>query len=230
MNKGLDFTYAPIDISDGALTSLLNFLQLKFEASKHDLKVIPVCGDNMQGLKFLTSQTPYPNLVLFLGSSIGNTSFESNLLFLQELWHRMNNGDIAMIGFDLKKNPHTLNLAYDDPYNVTKEFNYNLLERINRELGANFKRDLFQHHCLYNPQTGAMESWLMSTEEQDVYIKELKMKVHFREWEGIHVENSFKYTLDDIQRLAKSTGFEVVTHLFDSKQRFVSSIWRVNKS
>jgi len=101
---------------------------------------------------------------------------------------------------------------------------------MNRELGANFRRDTFKHHCLYNPRTGAMESWLMSTENQEVYIKELKMKVQFQSWEGIHVENSFKYTIDDINALAKSTGFEILTHLFDSNQRYVDSVWRVHKS
>lgn len=91
----------------------------------------------MKGLKYITSQSSKPNLVLFLGSSIGNSSYDANMLFLQELWHRMNDGDLVLIGFDLKKSPDILQLAYDDPYEVTREFNYNLLDRMNRELGKN---------------------------------------------------------------------------------------------
>eukprot|EP01125_Pyxidicula_operculata_P013795 TRINITY_DN4577_c0_g1_i1.p1 TRINITY_DN4577_c0_g1~~TRINITY_DN4577_c0_g1_i1.p1 ORF type:complete len:754 (+),score=149.08 TRINITY_DN4577_c0_g1_i1:181-2442(+) len=131
--KKMDFVYSPIDISDGALLYLSKVMKENFSKLNYELKMQAVCSDNMKGLKYLCSQSGSSrNLVLFLGSSIGNTDFSGNLLFLQELWHRMNDGDIAIIGFDLKKNPHILNLAYDDPHKVTQDFNYNLLERINR--------------------------------------------------------------------------------------------------
>jgi uncharacterized SAM-dependent methyltransferase len=62
---------------------------------------------------------------------------------------------------------------------------------------------------------------------QTVHIKALKKDFHFKAWETIKTEQSFKYTLEEIEDLATKNGFKVMANLFDSRKYFVDSIWKV---
>ena len=115
--------------------------------------------------------------------------------------------------------------AYDDPPGITRAFNLNLLRRINRELGGTFDTSKFMHYPVYDIRTGAAKSYLVSMEEQDVYIKSLKRSYHFGRWEHIFMEISQKYNLAMIERLAKGSGFSVIDHFLDDKQYFACSLW-----
>ena len=79
----------------------------------------------------------------------------------------------------------------------------------------------------YNPITRAVESYLYSTQDQTVHIKALNKDFHFKAWEAMQTEQSFKYTLEEMESLAVENGFEVVEHLFDSRKYFVDSVWKV---
>ena len=94
---------------------------------------------------------------------------------------------------------------------------------------AHFDRKDFQHQGLYNIQSGAMESYLISMREHQVEIKDLGKSFSFKPWEAIHMEYSYKYLHSDIEYLAKNTGFEIVNNYQDSKGYFVDSLWRVVK-
>ena len=85
-----------------------------------------------------------------------------------------------MIGLDLKKDPEALISAYNDSEGVTREFNLNLLDRINRELGGEFDREQFQHRGTYNEALGRMESWLFSLANQRVAVRGLDRRFSFR--------------------------------------------------
>src|SRR5690606_37488793 len=130
-------------------------------------------------------------------------------------------GDYVLIGFDMKKDIRTLELAYNDPAGVTGEFNFNLLDRINRELGANFKRRTFIYRAHYNPGNCAIESWLISKIPHTVKITYLRKQFSFEKWEGLQTEFSFKYTKDEIHKLATAAGFSVEEWFFDPKKYFV---------
>ena len=119
--------------------------------------------------------------------------------------------------------------AYNDSAGYTREFNLNLLKRMNSELGANFNIDKFAHHGFYNPVRGAMESCLISTETQDVYFSTLNLSFHFDSFEPLHLEYSFKYTVEDIKNLSSITGFDVEEFYFDDKKMFVNSLWKTHK-
>lgn len=168
-------------------------------------------------------------MVLFLGSNIGNFSRPMALRFLRHLWHSLNPNDVVLIGFDLKKDLDILYDAYNDKKGVTKEFNFNVLDRINKTLNGNFDRKNYQHQGLYNVQTGAMESYLISQCEHEVYIKDLDKSFSFKPWEPLHMEYSYKYLESDIVDYATSTGFEVIENYKDNKGYFVDSLWRVIK-
>lgn len=167
--------------------------------------------------------------MMFLGSNIGNFNLNEAKKFLRYLWNSLNDGDYVFIGFDLKKDISMLNAAYNDSLGVTRRFNLNVLQRINNELQANFDIDKFYHFAHYNVVSGAMESWLISSIEQNVHIKAIHKKFALQAWEGIHTEYSYKYTYDNIKELAQDTGFEICNMFEDTHGYFVNSLWRVEK-
>lgn len=227
LKKGLDFKYIPIDISKDAMEFLFTRLENKLKGEK--LITEGLVGDYFDGINTLVKQTKRKNFVLFLGSSIGNFNHAEAERFLRHLWYTLNPGDYVLIGFDLKKDLNILHAAYNDSKGVTKEFNLNMLTRLNETLDADFDRDSFIHHGIYDVQLGAMESFLISKKRQTVKIGALDKEFTFKAWEGIHTEYSYKYTQPEIETLAHDTGYEVVNHLYDSKRYFIDSIWKVNK-
>jgi len=194
-----------------------------------ELEVGGIVSDYFAGLKWLNNRYARKNLVLFLGSSIGNFTAAEARFFLKNVWNCLNDGDNLLIGFDLKKDIEVLLGAYNDSKGVTAEFNLNLLHRINRELGGTFDTNKFRHFGTYDVFSGGMESYLVSLKEQEVYVGQVGRAFRFRAWEPIHTEYSYKYHVSDIERLAADTGFAVEEHLFDSRRWFADSIWRVVK-
>src|SRR5207244_11594926 len=121
-------------------------------------------------------------------------------------------------GADLKKDKKSLEAAYNDALGVTAAFNLNVLARINRELGGNFDLRAFQHRAFYNEEIGRVEIYIESLHEQTVTISQLDMEVQFGEGEQIHTENSYKYDLGDITKLAGETGFTRETTRLDHRK------------
>ncbi len=221
LRREVTVEYLPVDICDDVLEDLAERMRRCF--SRWPLTISPVPATYEEAFVRRASSNRVSNLVLFLGSSIGNMHHEEARLFLTSLRSRLNPGDCLLIGFDLKKDPRIMQAAYDDPTGVTRQFNLNLLDRLNRELDATFDKSKFRHHCTYNAEKGRMESWLLSTEPQEIVLAALERAYFFDAWEGIHVESSYKYDLNEIASLARASGFAVRRHFFDSKHYFVDS-------
>jgi L-histidine N-alpha-methyltransferase len=219
-NKSADFTYLPIDISQNVLDQLMDTLNQEIP----DLKTNALQGDYFEALSQLDKSNHARNIVMFLGSNIGNFTPDGAVAFLSDIREKIFKDDLLFIGIDLKKNPHDILSAYNDSQNVTKEFNLNLLRRINRELGANFDVDTFIHYPTYNPINGECLSTILSKKEQEVTIAD--QNFHFEMWESIHTEISRKYSEKQITKLAEKCGFVIEKNLLDSKKQFVDSIWR----
>jgi len=226
INANLDFQYVPIDISEAAMKGLVESMNESFPS----LEVNGLVSDYFIGMKWLNERFGRRNLVTFLGSSIGNFTYADARFFLRNAWNCLNNNDIFLIGFDLKKDIELLLSAYNDPKGVTSRFNLNVLSRINNELGGQFDKSRFRHFGTYDVISGAMESYLVSLENQEVPINLIGRSFHFDEWEPIHTEYSYKYLLSDIHKLATDTGFSETINLFDSKKYFCDAIWLVNKA
>lgn len=221
-----DFRYVPIDISDGAMRTVVSRTRQRFPK----VEVAGLVSEYFRGIRWLGSETDRRNLVLFLGSNIGNFSRGQAREFLRRLWNALQPDDYVLIGFDLKKDIDTLLQAYNDRGGKTAAFNLNLLARINAELGANFDLGKFQHYSTYNVLNGAMESYLVSREAQTVWVEQLQREFTFKPFEAIHTEYSYKYLLEDIEGLAQDTGFEIEGTFFDGQRRFCDALWRVNKT
>jgi dimethylhistidine N-methyltransferase len=224
--RGLDVRYVPIDISEGAMRSLVTTVRGRLPAMEIDGLVCEY-GD---GLRWLAREhAGHQNLVLFLGSNIGNFDRAHSRAFMRRLWNALRHGDRVLIGFDLKKDIDVLLRAYNDTSGVTARFNLNLLTRINRELGGHFELDKFRHFGTYDVFSGAMKSYLVSQERQSVYIDALRTVFDFDPWEPVHTEYSYKYLRTDVHELARDTGFEVQAEYLDDRRWFVDSVWTVQK-
>ncbi|SEH87855.1 L-histidine N(alpha)-methyltransferase [Epilithonimonas hominis] len=220
-DSGSDFTYMPIDISRNILSILNEKLSLEIPS----LEINLLEGDYFDMLNKATSISKRKKVVMFLGGNIGNMDLEEARHFCREIRRRLNPGDLLLIGFDLKKNPHTILNAYNDAAGITAAFNLNLLTRINNELDADFNRDNFEHYQTYDPISGACRSFLVSLCKQKVTVK--NSIFNFEENELIDMEISQKFSQDDIEKLAKDSGFHIITEIKDSKDWFVDSIWSI---
>ncbi len=219
--ENIDFTYMPIDISG----HILDELNEKFRRNLPDLEVKTLEGDYFDMLDKAMSISTKRKVVLFLGGNIGNMDMGESYHFCRELRRKLNRGDILLVGFDLKKNPHTILNAYNDEAGITSSFNLNLLIRMNRELEADFDVLNFQHYQTYDPISGACKSYLVSLTEQNVHIENQIFR--FEENELIDMEISQKFSKEDISKLALDAKFHIIDEIADSKNWFVDSIWQV---
>lgn len=212
--------FIPVDISASALDSSSRILLQSYP----QLKIEAYAADYFAGLAELGKTPRARTLALFLGSNISNFDLEEALKFLRALRQVLREGDALLLGADLKKEKSVLEAAYNDALGVTAAFNLNVLARINRELAGNFDLRAFQHRAFYNEGPGRVEIYIESTREQTVTISELEMKVQFAAGEQIHTENSYKYDLDDITRLASATGFTRARTWLDQREQFSSNL------
>lgn len=209
------FDYLPIDISQNALDNLES--DLKKELPKVSVKTKQ--GDYFEILASL-NENKNPKIILFLGSNIGNMSDEVAAQFLFELAANLNTGDKLLLGADLIKPEHIVLPAYNDSKGVTAAFNYNLLERINNELEANFNISNYKHEPEYNENEGIARSFLVSQNDQTVFIKALNKSFHFFKGEKIQTEISRKYNDKIIVNLISETDFEISDKLIDRSKLF----------
>lgn len=198
---GTDVRYAPVDVSAAALWDSEQRIQRELPW----LRVDPVHDDYIAGLaRVREAQAGRKLLVLWLGSSIGNFTLSQATTMLSGLASACEPSDTLLIGFDLLKDPSRLVAAYSDSAGVTSQFNYNLLDRINRELGADFDPKEFVHHATFVPDRSAMESYLISKRRQTVTVA--GERIELEAWEPIHTETSYKYSERQIDSLLASSA------------------------
>jgi dimethylhistidine N-methyltransferase len=216
----VEFNYCPIDISKNTIDNLERQLPHKIPG----LKVKGFNGEYFEMLEQTKIFSDRRKVVLFLGSNIGNMPIADAYAFCKHLRQNLSKTDLLLIGFDLKKHPKIILDAYNDKKGYTKAFNLNLLTRINKELEANFDVSNFEHYPVYNPLTGACQSYLLSTQDQVVRIGEADF-INFKQNEAIFMEISQKYNIDEIETMAKETGFKIVNNFYDSKNWFLDTVW-----
>ena len=182
----VNFNYIPIDISKSVLTGLTKDLNRTLP----DLVIKPICDDYFHALEELNKVDFNKKIILFLGSNIGNFRGDNAIPFLKHLRADMTYKDQLFIGFDLMKDPKVILEAYNDDKGITSEFNFNLLDRINKELGGNFNRKNFSHYPSYNPITGETKSYLISLENQTVMLERLSQSFSFEKM-GTYIYRNF---------------------------------------
>jgi dimethylhistidine N-methyltransferase len=214
--------YVPIDVSVTALEQAARTLVRRFAA----LRVTGYVADYQAALPRAAEAIDGPKLVVFLGSSLGNYSLTEAISLLGQVARTMGPEDRLLLGTDLAKDRATLEAAYDDAQGVTAQFNQNLLRRINRELGADFNVDQFEHRAVYRPDRGRVEMHLVARRDQVVRIAAADLAVRFEAGESIHTESSHKYTREVLRSLAQRSGFVEEAFWGDHDGRFRVQRWR----
>ncbi|HEX8708218.1 MAG TPA: L-histidine N(alpha)-methyltransferase [Pyrinomonadaceae bacterium] len=221
LKRQRELLFIPVDISASALETSSRVLLQSFPA----LRIEAYAGDYFDGLAALSKERRGRTLALFLGSNIGNFDLDEARRFLRALRGVLGAGDALLLGADLRKRAAVLEAAYDDSLGVTAAFNLNLLARINRELDADFDLRAFGHRAAYNEEVGRVEVYIESRRRQTVRIRGLELELHFAEGERLHTENSYKYDLDGLSRLASETGYTRARTWLDRHQQFSSNLF-----
>lgn len=212
--------YTALDISPNILVE--NKIQIEQFIS--DVKIDGIAGNYFDTFPLLKSDD-ITKLILFLGANIGNFSTENAINFFKFIRNSISHEDYFLVAFDLIKHPREIIKAYDDAQGVTKAFNLNLLERINRELGGNFKIDCFDHFPYYNPTNGITASHLISLERQTVSLSD-GTSFHFEPFEAIHTEISKKFFISDIENIAQNANFSVQNYYYNTTKGYVFVLFK----
>jgi dimethylhistidine N-methyltransferase len=206
--------YTPVDISGEHLLGAAAALREGYPA----LEVLPVVADYSGVLTLPPLPAATRSRVgFFPGSSIGNFTPDEALRLLKRMAQWLAGGGL-LIGVDLVKDPAELHAAYNDAAGVTAAFNLNLLARANRELEADFDLARFLHYAFYNPQLQRVEMHLLSRGVQRVSVAGEHFS--FADGESLHTENSYKYTVDGFNAMARQAGFMPEAVWCDAGRRF----------
>jgi len=208
--------YVAIDISGEQLRAAVAGLAAAFP----EVHMVAMCADYTRKLPLqkLDALDARSRVVYFPGSTIGNFTVPEALAFLRNAREVAGARGSMLVGVDLKKPPGLLHAAYNDAQGVTAAFNLNVLHRINRELHGDFDLEAFEHRAHYDAEAGRIEMHLVSTRDQEVSVAGHRFA--FAAGETIHTENSYKYSVDEFQALAREAGFEPVHCWVDDARLF----------
>lgn len=215
--EGLE-SYVPVDVSESALTGAAESLL----AEHPGLSVHALIADFTGGLAL--PGTPGPRLVAFLGGTIGNLLPEERAGFLHSVRSLLSPGDALLLGTDLVKDEETLVAAYDDASGVTAAFNKNVLNVVNRELGADFPLEDFEHVARWNPEQRWIEMRLRARRALSVKIRELDLVVPFEAGEELRTEVSAKFRQEDVREELEAAGLQLAQWWTDAAGRFALSL------
>ncbi|MEP9373544.1 L-histidine N(alpha)-methyltransferase [Mesorhizobium sp. KR1-2] len=202
--------YVPVDIAAEFLQEQAEALRLEFPS----LNVLPVAADFTRAFDLPASVRKMPRVGFFPGSTIGNFDPPDAAGFLHHAGLSLGTDAVMVVGVDLVKNEAVLHAAYNDAAGVTARFNLNLLARINRELDGNFDLGSFEHRAFFDRRHSRIEMHLVSRTAQRVSID--GHSFDFAEGETIHTENSYKYTVEAFQALAREAGWRPIKVWTDS--------------
>ncbi len=211
-------SYVPVDVSESALRQAGEALV----AERPGLSVHALIADFTGGLAL--PGTPGPRLMAFLGGTIGNLLPPERAAFLSSVRSLLSPGDALLLGTDLVKDESVLVPAYDDAAGVTAAFNKNVLTVVNRELGADFDPDAFEHVALWDADNEWIEMRLRSLAEQTVKVPALDLAVDFAAGEEMRTEVSAKFRKEGVGAELSAAGLEPIRWWTDEQGRFALSL------
>jgi len=164
-------------------------------------------------------------MVALLGSTIGNFDPPARASLYRQLHGVLRPGDLFLLGTDLVKDPGRIHRAYNDSAGVTAAFNRNVLRVLNRDLGADFREDRFQHVATFDPERELVDIRLRSLDAQVVDVSELGLRVAFAAGEEMRTEISTKFRRAPLERELAVAGFSLVRWWTDRGGDFALSLW-----
>ncbi|HKR08738.1 MAG TPA: L-histidine N(alpha)-methyltransferase, partial [Gemmatimonadaceae bacterium] len=191
--------YVPVDVSK----DFLEATAIQLRADYADIQIMPVVSDITE--PFALPPLASPTLVAFLGSTIGNFPRPQAVSLLSHIAQAMGSADRFLLGADLIKDAGVINRAYNDSRGVTAAFNLNILERLNRELGADFPVADYEHHAFYNEQQHRVEMHLLARRAHTVTIPAIG-EISVDAGESIRTELSYKYDRNILEDILCASG------------------------
>jgi dimethylhistidine N-methyltransferase len=210
-------TYIPIDVAASALRGMRD----RLAQHRPDLTVIPVAADFMRPIAMPERDARSAAMGFFPGSTIGNLEPGSAVAFLRRARIGLGSDARFLLGFDTCRDPQRLVPAYDDRAGVTAAFNRNLLIRLNREAGATFDPEAFDHRAIWNAAESRIEMHLVSRVPQTVLVA--GQPIRFARDETIHTENSYKYAPARMREMIAAAGWSLTKKWSDSNDLF--ALW-----
>jgi L-histidine Nalpha-methyltransferase len=213
-------TYCPVDISEEITRDTAEAIAAEYEGIdvhglvcdfEFDLERVPVEG---------------PRVIALLGGTIGNFSPHERAGFLRRISNLLGPEDRFLLGTDLVKDPAILEAAYNDAAGVTAEFNRNVLSVLNRELGADFDLDSFEHVARWDPENLWVDIRLRSLANQVVNFKALDMLVPFGAGEEMRTEISTKFLRPGLEGIYAEAGLELTDWWTDREGLYALSLAR----
>jgi L-histidine Nalpha-methyltransferase len=207
--------YLPLDVSETVLRASAEHLVEAYPG----MRVHGVLGDFERHLDAIPAADG-PRLLVFLGGTIGNFTPGSRRRFLRALGRGLRSQDRLLLGVDLVKDPAVIEAAYNDSAGITAAFNRNILSVLNRELGADFDPDAFEHVAFYDRHREWVEMRLRAHAPQVVSIPGVGLTVHFAHREELRTEISAKFTRERIEADAAGSGLRLESFLTDEDRLF----------
>lgn len=206
--------YVAVDIASEFLTGVLERLRKSYP----EIQIDQMDHDFSNGLGSLPIRIQGPKLFFYPGSSIGNFSPEQASSFLRSIRDAGSAGDMLLLGIDLVKEREILEAAYNDPAGITRLFNINVLDHINRVAYADFDTRYWEHMAFYNDEAKRIEMHLVATENQTV--RWIGGERYFGKGSSILTEYSHKYVLEEFKEALEKSGFHSIKHWTDDNQWF----------
>lgn len=220
--QGRAAVYVPVDVSEDFLLETASRLRDEYPA----LEVRPEVADMERGLR-LAAHPPAPCIHALLGSTIGNFAHEDAVRMIAELSARMRDGDVFLLGADLRPGPgkslEALEAAYNDARGVTVEFNLNLLRVLNARFGTDFDPSRFRHRASYDVAKARIEMHLEALVAHAVALPGGPV-ISFREGETLRTEVSCKYDQAAVCVLLRQAGLRMVRWWTDERGRFALAL------
>ncbi|HEX5893902.1 MAG TPA: L-histidine N(alpha)-methyltransferase [Solirubrobacterales bacterium] len=212
-------TYCPVDISEEITRETAERI-----AAEYGIKVRGLVCD----FEFDLERVPVegPRVIALLGGTIGNFAPHQRAGFLRRVANLLGDEDRFLLGTDLVKDRETLEAAYNDPHGVTAEFNKNVLAVLNRELGADFDINAFEHVARWDPENLWVDIRLRSLTNQVVNVSALDMLVPFAPGEEMRTEISTKFLRPGLEGIYAEAGLELTDWWTDSDGLYALSLAR----
>ena len=214
LKRNKKLTYFSFDISIKALKMSYNELN-KISKSLHVQLIKGDFNNDMKRIK----KSKKNRLYLFLGSTLGNFNNKIAINFLDNIASLMNKEDSFLLGVDKIKDEKIINSAYNDSKGITKKFNKNILNVINKEYKLNFNEKNFLHNAKFNLEKSQIEMYLESTVDHSVKLPNDE-NLNIDKGEKILTEISRKFSEKTLSDLFNRANLEIKKSYTDKKKYF----------
>ncbi|MFF5447141.1 L-histidine N(alpha)-methyltransferase [Streptomyces sp. NPDC012888] len=219
-------TYLPVDVSTSALSRLADRLR----RASPTTRVRPVAADFTRPWPpALREPGRHPQLVTFLGSTLGNLLPDERRALLELLAASTRPGDSLLLGVPLLHDTQAMVSAYQDAAGLMEAFYLHCLRILNRDLGTDFDLDAYAHHVAWEAPAQRVEIGLRALTDQTVLIPghPTAHRVAFPRGGVLRAAVAARFTTGQLDDELAAQGFETVRRLPDPSGRYMLLLARL---